>query len=61
MAKVTHIGGPAFRGTTLTLKAGQSSEKMPTERAMLFYGLPNLKIEFDADDNFDNLNDCSNL
>ena len=57
MAKVTHIGGPAFRGKAFTLKAGQSSEKMPTERAMLFYGLPNLKIEFDADDNFDNLND----
>ncbi len=55
MAKVTHIGGPAFRGKLFTLKAGQSSEKMPTERAMLFYGLPNLKIEFDADDNFDNL------
>ena len=55
MAKVTHIGGPAFRGKLFTLKAGQSSEKMPTERAMLFYGLPTLKIEFDADDNFDNL------
>ena len=57
MAKVTHTRGPAFRGKAFTLKAGQSSEKLSTEVAMLYYGIDGLKVEFDSDDSFDNLNE----
>lgn len=57
MAKVTHTGGSAFRGKAFTLKAGQSSEKLPTEVAMLYYGIDGLKVEFDSDDTFENLNE----
>ena len=57
MAKVTHTGGPAFRGKHFSLKAGQSSEKLPTDIAMKYYGIDTLTIEFDSDDIFDNLSE----
>jgi hypothetical protein len=57
MAVVTNNGGRDFRGSSLSLKPGQSSDKMATEVAMLYYGVDGLKIEFDSDDTLDNLND----
>jgi|GEM_PF-7078666 len=57
MAKVTNNGGSVFRGSYLLLKPGTSSEEMTTENALQYYGVDGLVIEFNSDDNLDNISD----
>jgi hypothetical protein len=57
MAKVTNNSGSVFRGRYLLLKPGSSSEEMTAENALQYYGLDGLVIEFNADDNLDNISD----
>lgn len=56
MATITNTSGRRFRSNTLSLLPGDS-EKVTTIHALCYAGVRGLKLEFDADDSFDGIND----